>query len=62
MRALSLEWAVDVSLLVGTGSLGAWGFVKARRAGAGRWRTVGTTATTLGIGLVLVTLKAVVHH
>jgi ABC-type Fe3+ transport system permease subunit len=61
VRALSLEWAVDVSLLFGTGSLGAWGYVKARRAGAGPWRTAGTTATTLGIGLVLVTLKAVVH-
>jgi hypothetical protein len=61
VRALSLEWAVDVSLLIGTGSLGAWGFVKARRAGAGPLRTVGTTAATLGIGLLLVTLKALVH-
>lgn len=62
VRALSLEWAVDVSLLVGTGSLGAWGYIKARRAGAGPLRTAGITVTTLGIGLFLVTLKALVHH
>lgn len=61
VRALSLEWAVDVSLLIGAGSLGAWGYIKAKRAGAAPLRTAGITAGTLSIGLLLVTLKALVH-
>jgi hypothetical protein len=60
-HTISLDLAVDVSLLIGTVSLAAWGFFRARRAGAGFLGTVFITVSTLSIGLVLVTLKAIVH-
>ncbi|HET6499449.1 MAG TPA: hypothetical protein VFG87_01690 [Amycolatopsis sp.] len=58
---ISLDLAVNVSLLIGTVSLAVWGFFRARRAGAGFFGTVFIMVGTLSIGLILVTLKAIVH-
>lgn len=61
VKILGVEWAINVALLIGAFSLAGLGFVRARRSGAGIIGTVFITTSTLGLGFLLVFLKAVVH-
>jgi hypothetical protein len=61
LKILGVEWSINIALLIGAFSLAGFGFVRARRSGAGLVGTVFITASTLGLGFLLIILKAMVH-
>ena len=61
LKILGVESAINVALLIGAFSLAGFGFLRARRSGAGIVGTIFITASTLGLGFLLIILKAMVH-
>lgn len=58
---LSEDNSDNIAMLVGVGLLTLFGFVAARRRGAGALGTVVLTAISAGLGLVMIGLKSAVH-
>lgn len=58
---VSLFDAIQVTLWVGVGSLGFWGYVAGRHAGYTGWRMVVVVGAGLLIGLVVLTIQVVLQ-
>lgn len=58
---LSEQNAESVAVLVGVALLAGFGFIAARRQGAGLIGTIVMTSISAGLGLVLVVLKSFLH-
>jgi uncharacterized protein YacL len=61
LRILSEESAESLAIFVGVALLAAFGFIAARRQGAGVLGTIVLTLVSAALGLVLVGLKSLIH-
>jgi hypothetical protein len=58
---LSHDAAADLALVVGVAGLAVWGLEISLRSRFGWWRTLLTVGINLGLGLVIVALKGLLH-
>ena len=54
---VTLNDAIRITLLVGTASLGFWGYIAGRRAGFVGWRMVAIVAAGLSIGILVLLIQ-----
>ncbi len=58
---VSLTYAIQVTVWIGVGSLGFWGFVAGKRAGYTGWRIVIVVGAGLLIGIVVLALQVILQ-